>query len=170
MAHDGDNTSALYARNDQSQASANIISENGGNVKRGKKNVIDTKNHDFAQDGFNYRTAYFRDLDGQYYKLTISVGENSEQKTVYNIGKIERVLFPDINAQRQRSDNAPSAKRNSYKDIISENEPIVNQSIKENATTESKEHFVKTSLCLNSPKRPVSFYTKRLKFPHRLYF
>lgn len=101
---------------------------------RGKKNVADTKNHDFAQDGFNYRTAYFRDLDGQYYRLTISVGENSEQKTIYNIGQIKRVPFPDIDAQRQRSVAAPSAKRNSSTDIISNPEKNVKHSLKENTS------------------------------------
>ena len=41
--------------------------------KRGKENVPDRKNHTFAKNGFNYRTAYFQDFDGTYYKLTISV-------------------------------------------------------------------------------------------------
>ena len=98
--------------------------------KRGKKNAPDTKNHGFAQVGFNYRTAYFRDLDGQYYKLTISVGENSEQKTVYNIGKIERVPFPDINAQRQSGNKTASAKKNSFNNSISENGDNVKYSVK----------------------------------------
>lgn len=57
----------------------------------------DTKNHSFAKDGFSYRTAYFEDFDGQYYKVMLSVGEKSSTATVYNVGKI-------------KEDTAPSAK------------------------------------------------------------
>lgn len=120
--------------------------------KRGKKNVPDTKNHGFAQDGFNYRTAYFRDLDGQYYRLTISVGENSEHNTVYNIGRIEKALFPDSGSKTNSnnavhgeqsfrrvspagvssallSDVTPYVKRgNSTSNIISNNKPDVKYS------------------------------------------
>ncbi|MBQ5716446.1 MAG: hypothetical protein IIV63_01580, partial [Clostridia bacterium] len=49
----------------------------------------------FAENGFNYRSAYFRDLDGKYYKLRLSVGLNSDGKEAYNIGKIEEIPFPD---------------------------------------------------------------------------
>ncbi|GEM_PF-5658417 len=62
--------------------------------KRGKKTVPDTKNHSFAKDGFNYRTAYFEDVDGQYYRITMSVGINGEIKTVYNVGKMKEALYP----------------------------------------------------------------------------
>lgn len=56
--------------------------------KRGKKDVPDYKDHWFAKDGFNYRTAYFEDYDGSYYKLTMSVGKNGNINTIYNIGKM----------------------------------------------------------------------------------
>jgi len=64
--------------------------------RRGKDIVPDDKNHDFAKDGFNYRTAYFRDFDGQYYRLTISVGLDDNNKLVYNIGKIKKATFFDF--------------------------------------------------------------------------
>ncbi len=54
----------------------------------------DTKNHKFAKNGFEYRTAYFEDFDGQYYKLTLSVGHNGSVATVYNIGKINKNNIP----------------------------------------------------------------------------
>ncbi len=69
---------------------------------RGNKTVPDTKNHDFAKDGFNYRTAYYRDTDGTYYRLTISVGKNGDINSVYNIGKLKEAPFPDV-AQRPDS-------------------------------------------------------------------
>ena len=49
----------------------------------------DRKNHPFAKDGFTYRTAFFEDFDGQYYKVRMSVGHNGALKTVYNVGKIK---------------------------------------------------------------------------------
>ncbi len=51
---------------------------------------VDTKNHSFAKDGFTYRTAYFEDFDGQYYKITLSVGHNGNIATIYSVGKITK--------------------------------------------------------------------------------
>lgn len=60
----------------------------------GKKRTADTKSHDFAKDGFSYRTAYFQDFDGSYYKLKLSVGNNGTVATVYNVGKINKDSLP----------------------------------------------------------------------------
>ena len=54
----------------------------------------DTKNHDFAKDGFTYRRAYFKDFDGQYYEVTLSIGNNDGVATVYNVGKIKEGVPP----------------------------------------------------------------------------
>lgn len=86
--------------------------------KRGNKIVPDKKNHDFAKNGFNYRTAYFRDFDGQYYQLKISVGLNQNNKLTYNIGKINKSPFPAFSGSKT-SGKATAAKRNSYTNIIS---------------------------------------------------
>lgn len=59
--------------------------------KRGTNYSMDYKNHPFAKDGFNYRTAYFEDVDGEYYKLTLSIGMNGEVNTVYNIGRMQKI-------------------------------------------------------------------------------
>ncbi len=56
--------------------------------KRGKETVPDYKDHSFAKDGFNYRTAYFEDFDGQYYRVTMSVGKSGNILTIYNVGKM----------------------------------------------------------------------------------
>ena len=61
--------------------------------RRGRRTVPDAKNHRFARDGFNYRTAYFKDASG-YYRLTLSVGQNGTVNTIYNVGKIEEAAFP----------------------------------------------------------------------------
>lgn len=49
----------------------------------------DSKNHSFAKDGFTYRTAYFEDFDGKYYRVTLSIGNNGTVATVYNVGEIK---------------------------------------------------------------------------------
>lgn len=54
----------------------------------------DIKSHKFAKDGFVYKTAYFQDYDGQYYKIRLSIGINNNIATVYNIGKIKEDKLP----------------------------------------------------------------------------
>lgn len=54
----------------------------------------DTKDHSFAKDGFTYRRAYFKDFDGQYYEVTLSIGHNGSVATVYNVGKIKEGVSP----------------------------------------------------------------------------
>ena len=69
--------------------------------KRGKHTVPDYKNHSFAKDGFNYRTAYFEDVDGQYYRIVMSVGKNGSINTIYNVGKMTTTKkTPSLVAQR----------------------------------------------------------------------
>ena len=59
-----------------------------------KNKTADTKSHDFASNGFTYRTAYFQDFDGTYYRLRLSVGNNGTIATVYNVGKINKDSLP----------------------------------------------------------------------------
>lgn len=56
--------------------------------QRNKEPIPDKKDHIFARDGFNYRTAYFEDKEGNRYRLNVSVGKNGDVQTVYNINKI----------------------------------------------------------------------------------
>lgn len=62
-------------------------------TKRGQANE-DTKNHSFAKDGFTYRKAYFKDFDGKYYEITLSIGHNGTVATIYNVGKIKEGVPP----------------------------------------------------------------------------
>lgn len=59
--------------------------------RRGKKTVTDKdgRHGDFAKDGWNYRTAFFQDFDGKYYRLRISVAQGADGNIVYNIGDIK---------------------------------------------------------------------------------
>ena len=78
---------------------------------RGKENTPDynARHGAMAADGWNYRTAYFRDFDGRHYKVTISTALNPDGKIVYNIGKMQERSIPQIsgpsgNSGAQRGD------------------------------------------------------------------
>ena len=65
---------------------------------KGKKTVIDkdARHGDMASGGWNYRTAYFMDFDGKYYKTTISVAEGAGGSIVYNVGKMQERSTPQF--------------------------------------------------------------------------
>lgn len=47
-----------------------------------------------AKNGWYYRTAWFSDFDGQYYRVTISTADGNNGVVVYNVGKIEKRTSP----------------------------------------------------------------------------
>ena len=104
-------------------------------------------------DNFSYRTAYFMDYDGKYYKLEVSVKEHMGDKTVYNIGNIEKRSSPlngssQINGRSGTSrDNADALRRTSTADTISQNEDNVN--------SQSMQDGVKYSLAYTTENEPV---------------
>lgn len=49
-----------------------------------------------AKNGWFYRTAWFSDFDGQYYRVTISTADGDNGVVVYNVGKIEKRTSPTI--------------------------------------------------------------------------
>lgn len=93
--------------------------------KRGKKDVPDYKDHWFAKDGFNYRTAYFEDYDGSYYKLTMSVGKNGNINTIYNIGKMNNMSKKKETGKFSGSKAEPV----SLNSNISQNDENINKNI-----------------------------------------
>ena len=74
-------------------------------TKTNQNPIPDTKNHKFAKDGFDYRRAYFEDFDGQYYKITMSVGKNGSLDTIYNIGILDNL------SKKNRSKSSVTAQR-----------------------------------------------------------
>ena len=58
--------------------------------------VQDKKNHPFARGGFTYPVAFFRDFDGKYYRVTLSVGHDGTVATVYNVGLIDKSDLPAV--------------------------------------------------------------------------
>ena len=93
-----------------------------------KPPVPDQKKHSFAKNGFTYRTAYFEDFDGEYYKLTISVGENGNVSTVYNVGKIKKDSLPSGKIVSTFSGSKANSK--SSKSSIPDSEQKINPSEK----------------------------------------
>lgn len=65
---------------------------------RGVETVLDEagRHGDMAKDGWNYRTAYFMDFDGKYYRTRISVALGKDGSIVYNIGKMQERSTPRI--------------------------------------------------------------------------
>ena len=76
---------------------------------RGDRNVPDHEGRhgEMASGGWNYRTAYFEDFDGKYYKLTISTAIGSDGKTIYNIGTMKEEAHPKIMGSRASKGDGP---------------------------------------------------------------
>ena len=87
----------------------------------------------FGKDGFDYRTAYFRDLDGGYYKLTLSVGKNADGKEIYNIGNIKKVPFP----MRKLSTQKLKGSGKGITDSIAQKGDTVNSNIRKSNTNDT---------------------------------
>ena len=122
-------------------------------IKGNKQNSPDYKHHRFAKDGFTYRTAYFKDFDGRYYRLTISVGENGDISTVYNVGKLKEDTLPSGNIvstfSGSKANNVSSA--NSIPDVKEKVNTKLQYSKKSNGQA------AKNEANANSPK----VYTKQ---------
>ena len=78
-------------------------------VSRKSKRALqeDRKNHSFSKDGFEYRTVYFQDFDGKYYKITLSIGHNGTVATVYNVGQIKEDALPSAKIIAVMGSRAP---------------------------------------------------------------
>ena len=73
--------------------------------QRSGKNAVDEGGYhaDFAKNGWNYRTAYFRDFDGKYYQVLVSIAKNDAGETVYNVGRMQERSFPRFNGSSANS-------------------------------------------------------------------
>lgn len=96
--HTGDGRTMSESAFERKVNAAAHIDELAQISMRGKKNTPDynARHGAMAADGWNYRTAYFRDFDGRYYMVTISTALNPEGKIVYNIGKMQERSIPQI--------------------------------------------------------------------------
>ncbi len=74
--------------------------------KINKTSILDYKNHNFAKNGFDYRSAFFEDNNGDYYKITMSIGKNETINTIYNVGKLEQRKRPVISGSSVNNNSA----------------------------------------------------------------
>nr|DAH69937.1 MAG TPA: ADP-ribosyl-(Dinitrogen reductase) hydrolase [Caudoviricetes sp.] len=107
--HTGDGRTMSDAAFERKANAAAHIDELVKVSSKGKKTVIDkdARHGDMASGGWNYRTAYFMDFDGKYYKTTISVAEGSGGSIVYNVGHMKEEAFPKIKGSYAEKGNGP---------------------------------------------------------------
>lgn len=95
--------------------------------KINKKTIPDYKNHNFATNGFDYRIAFFEDFNGDYYRLTMSVGKKGNINTIYNVGKLEQRKRPVISGSSVNNGAIGSLTKN--------NIPQSNTNVKSNTSS-----------------------------------
>lgn len=109
--------------------------------ERGGKTVLDFggRHGDMAKDGWNYRTAYFMDFDGKYYRTRISVALGKDGSIVYNIGEMQERSTPQINGS---SGNSGAQRGNaSGTSILTDGENVKPKfSLKAYSEAEKKDH------------------------------
>lgn len=120
---------------------------------RGKDNVSDAESRhgQMASEGWNYRTAFFMDFDGKYYKTTISVSQGADGKMIYNIGKMQERSIPqisgssDANTGAQRRD-ASSGNRvaESRESVKQKNSEVVDEADRKAHDKAALSYFGKT--------------------------
>ena len=97
-------------------------------ISRKRRTLPDMKGHAFAKDGFEYRTAYYKDREGRLYRLTLSVGKNGDVNTVYNIGQIKKDASSVVEGSKART--AKQSSSNEANDSVARPKENVNQSQK----------------------------------------
>ena len=104
---------------------------------RGKKTVSDAESRhgDMASEGWNYRTAYFMDFDGKYYRVTISVAQGADGKMIYNIGQMKEEASPKVKGSSAETGNGPrgfasseNSIRNGGENVKQKNSEVVDES------------------------------------------
>lgn len=75
---------------------------------KGDRNVVDrnSRHGGMASSGWNYRTAFFKDFDGKYYKVTISTAQSADGKMIYNIGQMQERSTPQIDGSSTANSGA----------------------------------------------------------------
>lgn len=91
-----------------------------------------------ANQGWDYRRAYFEDSDGRYYEVTLSVSRNGEVNEVYNVGQMRQKkntassLGSSVREDGARTAILPNGKINNNDDVnvlnpsIAPDEPLSN--------------------------------------------
>lgn len=77
----------------------------------------------FAEGGWTYRTAFFQDFDGKYYRLKISAAKGADGNVVYNIGDIEERSFPKVTGSSAKG-GALNGKASSADNVAQDGENV----------------------------------------------
>ncbi len=80
---------------------------------------------EFASGGWTYRTAFFMDFDGKYYRIRISAAKNPDGTIVYNIGDVKERSFPTVDGSSAKG-GALGGKTSFEKSV-----PQVDQTVKQ---------------------------------------
>lgn len=98
-------------------------------------NITADKNNRHDINNFSYRSVYFRDYDGTYYKVKLSVKELTTDSILYNAGKIEKRSAPGLS--RGSSDKAAEGGDIGAQGVIPLDDSIRNNSEKNNSKPET---------------------------------
>ena len=120
---------------------------------RGKKNVSDAESRhgQMASEGWNYRTAYFMDFDGKYYRVNISVAQGADGKMIYNIGQMKEEASPKVKGSSAETGNGPrgfasseNSIRNGGENVKQKNSEVVDEADRKAHDKAALSYFGKT--------------------------
>lgn len=106
--HTSDGRTMSEAAFERKVNAASHIDELAQVSAKGDRNVVDhnSRHGDMASSGWNYRTAFFKDFGGKYYKVTISTAQSADGKMIYNIGQMQERSIPQINGSSTANSGA----------------------------------------------------------------
>ncbi len=118
---------------------------------------------DFASDGWMYRTAYFMDFDGKYYRVTISAAINSDGNTIYNIGQMKEEASPKVKGSRAKTGDGPRGFASSNNSVSGNNGSVKQKFSREldsdgRKLTEAQREFFKDSKVRDDEGRLLPVY------------
>ncbi len=78
-------------------------------LKKTEKYSLSSKSKNSEKSSFSLsisdKTVHFEDFDGQYYRITMSVGKNDKIDTIYNVGRLDKI------SKKNRSKSSVTAQR-----------------------------------------------------------
>lgn len=94
----------------------------------------DGRHGKMAEGGWNYRTAYFEDFDGEYYIVTISTALSENDQQIYNIGNIGKIkedANPKVKGSSANIGNGPQGFTSSDDSILKADKKVNSYSVDE---------------------------------------
>lgn len=94
----------------------------------------DGRHGKMAEGGWNYRTAYFEDFDGEYYIVTISTALSENDQQIYNIGNIGKIkedANPKVKGSSANIGNGPRGFTSSDDSILKADKKVNSYSVDE---------------------------------------